>query len=193
MQTHTPSAVEMEAHIARFARMKPKSRRYAEEAGIPAEAFEMIAAKNIFLLMASEGAGGANAAPAVKGAPGLAVNVCECPPGNGPMLHAHQRTHETFFCLRGRFEVRWGSAGEHSTTLDEFDMIAVPPNVSRAFTNVGVATAYLLVMIQGASEDLSDVAYAPEVGEQISRRFGAGVKQRFEEVLGWNFNAGVAE
>ena len=193
MQTHTPSAGEMEAHVARFARLKPKSRRYAEEAGIPAEAFEMIAAKNIFLLMAPEGAGGANAAPAVKGAPGLTVNVCECPPGNGPMLHAHQRTHETFFCLRGRFEVRWGSAGEHSTTLDEFDMIAVPPNVSRAFTNVGDSTAYLLVMIQGASEDLSDVAYAPEVGEQISRRFGAGVKQRFEEVLGWNFKAGVAE
>ena len=89
--------------------------------------------------------------------------------------------------------MRWGSAGEHSTTLDEFDMIAVPPNVSRAFTNVGDSTAYLLVMIQGASEHLSDVAYAPEVGEQISRRFGAAVKQRFEEVLGWNFNAGVAE
>ena len=66
MQTHTPSAVEMEAHIARFARMKPKSRRYAEEAGIPAEAFEMIAAKNIFLLMASEGAGGANAPRACR-------------------------------------------------------------------------------------------------------------------------------
>ncbi|MEI8268115.1 MAG: cupin domain-containing protein, partial [Betaproteobacteria bacterium] len=137
MQTHTPSAVEMEAHIARFARMKPKSRRYAEQAGIPAEAFEMIAAKNIFLLMAPEGAGGANASPAVKGAPGLTVNVCECPPGNGPMLHAHQSTRETFFCLRGRFEVRWGDQGELSTMLEEFDMIAVPPGVSRAFTNVG--------------------------------------------------------
>lgn len=58
---------------------------------------------------------------------------------------------------------------------------------------MGADTAYLLVMIQGASEDLGDVAYAPEVGEQISRRFGAGVKKRFEEVLGWNFNAGVDE
>jgi uncharacterized RmlC-like cupin family protein len=193
MKTVTPSEIEMEARIARFAALQPKSRRYAEQSGIPAEAFEMIAAKNIYLLMAPEGAGGANAMPAVSGAPGLTVNICECPPGNGPMLHAHQRTRETFLCLRGRFEVRWGDRGEQRTTLEEFDMIAVPPNVSRAFTNVGDATAYLLVMIQGGNDDLSDVAYAPEVGDEIARRYGAEVKQRFETTLGWNFKAGVAE
>jgi uncharacterized RmlC-like cupin family protein len=193
MRTHTPSAAEMEAYIARFARLHPKSRGYAEQAGIPAEAFEMIAAKSIYLLMAPGGAGGANAAPAVHGAPGLTVNICECPPGNGPMLHAHERTRETFFCLRGRFEVRWGDAGEQRTLLEEFDMIAVPPGVSRAFTNVGDGTAYLLVMIQGGNDDLNDVAYAPEVGAEIVRRYGAEVKQRFEQVLGWNFKAGVPE
>jgi uncharacterized RmlC-like cupin family protein len=191
MKTLTPTPEQMEACIARFSQLKPKSRRYAEASGIPAEAFEMIAAKNIYLLMAPDAAGGANAAPAVKGAPGLTVNVCECPPGNGPMLHAHQRTRETFFCLRGRFEVRWGDQGEHRTELDEFDMVAVPPNVSRAFTNISDANAYLLVMIQGGNDDLNDVSYSPEVADMITQRFGGDVKGRFESVLGWNFEAGV--
>jgi uncharacterized RmlC-like cupin family protein len=193
MRTLTPGPAEMEARIPRFARLEPKSRRYAERSGIPAEAFEMVAARHIYLLMAPEAAGGANAAPAVRGAPGLTVNVCACPPGNGPMLHAHERTRETFFCLRGRFEVRWGDRGEHMTLLDEFDMVAVPPRVTRAFRKVGEDTAYLLVMIQGGNDDLNDVAYSPEVGKQIVQRFGPEVKERFETVLGWNFRAGVAE
>ena len=193
MKTIDMSTEQMERQIARFAQLKPKSRRYSEEAGIPSEAFEMIAAKSSYLLLAPEGAGGANAAPAVPGAAGLTVNVCECPPGNGPMLHAHQRTRETFFCLKGAFEVRWGDRGEHRTVLDNFDMIAVPPGVTRAFSNISDATAYLLVMIQGDNDDLNDVAYSPEVGEEIIKRFGPAVKARFEDTLGWNFKAGVAE
>lgn len=193
MKTMAIDPATMETRIARFARLAPKSRAYAVESGIPVEAFEMIAAKSIYLLMAPEGAGGANAAPAIQGAPGLTVNICECPPGNGPMLHAHQRTRETFLCLRGSFAVRWGDRGEHETRLEPFDMIAVPPNVSRAFVNVGDDTAYLLVMIQGDGDDLSDVSYSPEVGTEITRRFGADVKRRFEDTLGWNFKAGVDE
>jgi uncharacterized RmlC-like cupin family protein len=193
MRTESWTPEQMATRIARFAALQPKSRRYAQASGIPAEAFEMIAAKHIYLLMAAAGAGGANAAPAVTGAPGLTVNLCECPPGNGPMLHVHQRTRETFLCLDGRFEVRWGDVGEHRTTLERFDLIAVPPKVSRAFTNVGETTAYLLVMIQGGDEELNDVAYAPAVGDAIRQRFGADVLRRFEEVLGWNFRAGVAE
>lgn len=191
MKTLTPTPEQMERQIARFAALRPKSRRYAQDSGIPAEAFEMVAARSIYLLMAPQGAGGANAAPAVTGASGLTVNVCECPPGNGPMLHAHQRSRETFFCLRGRFEVRWGDRGEHRTTLDTFDMIAVPPNVSRAFSNVTDETAYLLVMIQGGNDDLNDVSYSPEVAAMLTERFGADVKRRFETVLGWNFEAGA--
>lgn len=192
MKTHTPTPDEMQRNIARFAGLRPKSRRYAEQSGIPAEAFEMIAAKNIYLLMAPTGAGGANASPAVTGAPGLTVNICECPPGNGPMLHAHERTRETFLCLRGHFEVRWGDAGEHQTHLEPFDMISVPPGVTRAFVNDGHDTAWLLVMIQGTESDLNDVAYSPQVGREIEQRYGVAVRRRFEDVLGWNFQAGVA-
>jgi uncharacterized RmlC-like cupin family protein len=192
MKTFTPTPDEMQANIARFAQQKPKSRRYAEQSGIPAEAFEMIAAKSIYLLMAPQGAGGANASPAVAGAPGLTVNICECPPGNGPMLHAHERTRETFLCLRGHFEVRWGDDGEHRTALEPFDLISVPPGVTRAFVNDGEETAWLLVMIQGSGDDLSDVAYSPQVGREIEDRYGVQVRRRFEDVLGWNFKAGVA-
>lgn len=191
MKTITPTPEQMQHNIARFSQLKPKSRRYAEQAGIPAEAFEMIAAKSIYLLMAPQGAGGANASPAVVGAPGLTVNICECPPGNGPMLHAHERTRETFLCLRGRFQVRWGDQGEHETSLGPFDLISVPPGVSRAFINDGEDTAFLLVMIQGTGDDLSDVAYSPQVGREIEDRYGVGVRRRFEDVLGWNFQAGV--
>lgn len=191
MRTITPDPADMERCIARFAALQPKSRRYAQQSGIPAEAFEIIAARSIYLLMAPPGAGGANAQPAVTGAPGLTVNICECPPGNGPMLHAHERTRETFLCLSGHFEVRWGDQGEHRTGLGLFDMISVPPGVTRAFTNDTDRTAHLLVMIQGSPDDLNDVAYSPQVGEEITRRFGGEVKRRFEDVLGWNFRAGA--
>ncbi|WP_066270015.1 cupin domain-containing protein [Hydrogenophaga palleronii] len=101
------------------------------------------------------------------------------------------RTRETFFCVDGRFEVRYGGPGKHRTELVPMDMIAVPTGVSRAFKNVSQAPAHLLVIIQGDPNDMADIAYAPEVGEEVVRQFGPGAKSGFEKT-GITFDAGVA-
>ncbi|MBL8380284.1 MAG: cupin domain-containing protein [Burkholderiales bacterium] len=183
----------MQTRIARFKSIPSQKNDALAKHGIPVEAMEMIAAKDIMYYLGPKnsvaGASGGTA-PAVDGQPGLSVYVVKCPPGQGPMLHAHQRTHETFFCLDGRWEVRWNDDGSDSAILEPYDMIAVPVNVSRAFRNVSEREAHLLVMIQGDPNDMTDVAYAPAVGAELVNRHGPQAKAGFEKI-GVTFDAGV--
>lgn len=193
MPTYNPTPEEMARRIVRAKTIQPKKRRFDAESGIPAQALELIAANSIYLYMApADGVGATSQNPGVVGYPGLTVNIAKCPPGDGPDLHAHARTLETFFCLRGSFEVSWGDHGQYQTQLDEHDMISVPANVMRAFRNNGNEDALLLVLIQGENRDLAaDVQYAPATGERLEREFGADVRRRVEQ-MGWRFDADLA-
>jgi quercetin dioxygenase-like cupin family protein len=191
MPTLNPTPEEMETRIVRAKLIQPKKRRFESSGGIPAKALEAIAADSIYLYMApGEGVGASSQNPGVVGFPGLTVNLCRCPVGQGPDLHSHARTLETFMCLKGQFEVLWGDDGQYSTLLDEHDMISMPPNVMRAFRNTGhTPEAILLVLIQGAAGDMAaDVQYAPSTGERIEREFGSDVRSRIEH-MGWRFDA----
>ena len=191
MPTFNPTPKEMESRIVRAKTIQPKKRRFDSQGGIPTAAMEAIAADSIYLYMApTEGVGATSQNPGVVGFPGLTVNVCRCPRGQGPELHSHARTLETFMCLSGQFEVRWGDDGQYKTILDEHDMISVPPNVMRAFRNTGkTPEAVLLVLIQGENKDVaSDVQYAPQTGDRIERSFGPEVRRRIED-MGWRFDA----
>lgn len=188
MKTVPFTPEQMESRIARFADLKPQKGEY-EKRGIPTAAFEMLAAKTIYMLMAPAGEKGMTAAAPVAGTPGLAVSIVKCPPGNGPMLHAHMNTNETFMALTGRWEVRWGDEAEHATVLQPFDLIAVPPGAGRQFINRADEDALLLVLVQG-DEALDDIYYAPSVGRQIEERFGADAKAAFERI-GFSFEMGV--
>jgi uncharacterized RmlC-like cupin family protein len=192
MKTIQMNAEQMEARIARFKDLRPRTQAYAN-AGIPEAAFQAIAAKSIYSYMANPDAGGANKQAKIKGVEGLTVMVCECPAGTGPLLHTHQNTTENFFCLRGSFEVSWGDEGEHRVVLEPMDMISVPPRVTRTFKNVGDGDGHLLVFVQGDNKALNDVSYPPHVGEEVVRRFGADTKQKLETVVGWKFTAGVED
>ena len=67
----------------------------------------------------------------------VVLSIAECPPGDGPASHIHEKTIENFFCLSGRFEIAWGDPGaEQSVVLEPHDFISVPPGVPRRFTNV---------------------------------------------------------
>ncbi len=188
MKTISFTPAQMESRIARFADLKPQKGEY-EKRGIPMAAFEMLAAKTIYMLMSPPGDKGMTAAAPVIGKPGLAVSIVKCPPGNGPMLHAHMDTYETFMALTGRWEVRWGDDAEHATVLQPFDLIAVPPGTGRQFINVAEEEALLLVLVQG-DEALNDIYYAPAVGQQIEEKFGAEAKAAFERI-GFSFEMGV--
>lgn len=190
MPTINPTPDQMASRIVRAKTIQPKKSRFESQSGIPAKAMEAIAANSIYLYMApGEGVGATSQNPGIIGYPGLTVNVCRCPPGDGPALHSHARTLETFMCLQGQFEVRWGDQGQFSTLIDEHDMISVPANVMRAFKNTGARDALLLVLIQGEAQNMAaDVQYAPETGEQLEREYGAEVRQRIE-AMGWRFDA----
>ena len=178
----------MAEHIVRRAGWHPKQGNYTE-LGIPTEAYEMLTAKTLYTLLAPGNAAGSHQFTSAKGPDGLSISIAECPPGDGPMLHAHMETHEIFFCLEGRFELRGGDAGEHSDVLDRFDMVDVPLGVTRAFRNIGDDTALLLVIILGGNQN--DIGYARSVGDEVAAKYGADVRDAIEAHTSMKFNVGA--
>jgi len=178
----------MEAFIARFGAARPQSEFYAKDQGIPDEAYQAVTARTLYTLMApSKTAGPMSAQPLITADENLSIIIAECPPGDKPMLHAHFHTVEHFFCLKGRFLIRWGDEGESEVYLDEFDMIRVPKAVCRDFTNVTDETAYLLVMITGSSEqDYNDIGFSPSESRDFRGRFGDQVAEKMESI-GFSF------
>jgi uncharacterized RmlC-like cupin family protein len=183
---------EMDKNIARFKDLKPQSSAYEQADGVPKEAYEMLTAKTLFLLMSPENQGGPMAQqPAVVTKDKMSIIIAECPPGDRPMLHAHHNTNETFFCLDGKFRIRWGDEGENEITLNPYDMIAIPPRVVRDFTNITEHTARLLVIITGDSEEaFNDIEMTPEEAERVVKQHGEHVLDHFRKI-GMNFEAGI--
>lgn len=192
MKTKQFTPAEMEKYIARFKDMEPQSSGYSDDIGIPKEAYETMTAKTLFLMMSPERQGGPMAQkPAIATDDKMSVIIAECPPGDRPVLHAHHQTKETFFCLDGRFRIRWGDKGEDEIFLEPFDMIAVPPGVVRDFTNVSDDMAHLLVFITGEAEDnFNDIEMTPEEAERIRAKFGEEVVDKFRNI-GVSFEAGI--
>ncbi len=186
--TQTISPEEMEKLTVRFKDLRPQSSYYAKDSGIPTEAYTSIAARTLYTLMApSQKAGPMSAKPAIVTGENLSVIIAECPPGDKPMLHAHFHTVEHFFCLKGRFLIRWGDHGEHETVLEPYDLIRVPKAVCRDFTNISSETALLLVLITGAAEaDYNDIAFSPEESKKFKAEFGESVSEKLESI-GFSF------
>ena len=169
---------EMEAsQIARVKDLKPTKYDFVKaNLGVPIEAYEMVASRNIYLLLAPKERTRSFSPPAVLGAPGLEISIVDCPPDTGPPLHVHERTRETFMPLTGEYEVTWGPDGENKTVLGLFDLFAVPPGVYRAFRNVSGKDAKMLVVVQGEKgEVMNDIYYKRTLGEQVSEKFGEAI------------------
>lgn len=181
---------EMNARTVRFNKVDSYQQQHAAGAGIPLPILEKIAARRVYPFMVPKNYSGRSAAAPLKGLPGLAVTIAECPAGDGPGLHCHETTTENFFCLNGRFEIAWGDEGENKLILEPLDMVSVPPGVSRKFTNVSNETARLLVMIQIPTEKQEDrISYAPALGAEIEQQFGAEALAKLRDI-GFKFDAG---
>jgi quercetin dioxygenase-like cupin family protein len=192
MKTHTPTVEEMTKRLARFKDLVPYGQQHADS-GIAEEVFEKLTARNVYSIMAPSDYKGRSAKAPIKSLPGAVVSIAECPPGNAPGLHCHELTVENFFCLNGRFEVRWGDEGEHSLILEPLDYISIPPGVTRSFTNISNEVARLFVLIQPPPEKQEDrVAYAPKVGRDLAHDYGDGVVEKLK-AIGFKFNAGEDE
>ena len=188
-KTKRPTQEEMKSRIARFKDLVSTKAKHAEGKGIPAEVLEMITAKSTFNVMSPDGLGGqlSPKPPVVGGDAGVfRLGIVTCPPGTGPGLHVHWKTHETFMALTGKWEVLWGDKGEEKTIIEPFDLIAVPPQVTRTFINVSDADAHLLVIIQGKKEEFDDVGRVPETAQKVAQKYGPEMVKKLES-LGWQF------
>ena len=126
---------------------------------------------------------------AIYGAAGLTMNISVCPPGQGPGLHAHHQTFETFFVLDGSFEFSVNDDGDEKVVLNRWDTLSVPPGVCRGFRNIADQDSTLLTVITGGVHDRNDISLPPSMGKRIDAH-GPGVLDEVKKI-GLTFDAGV--
>src|SRR5437762_14282258 len=96
---YTPTKDELEKRISRFDRLEPMST--AKDLGwVPQGAMDVIYARKLMPVILDDVTKNpfGNAAP-IFGASGMTMFVSIMPPGQGPCLHSHNTTFETFLVL----------------------------------------------------------------------------------------------
>ncbi|MCZ7566304.1 MAG: cupin domain-containing protein [Burkholderiales bacterium] len=187
MKTIHLSQQDMRRRVARYTELAPLATQ--TDAAVPLAARDLMYARKLLSVIGLEDAATPISSDApIKGAAGMTMTLAVCPPGQGPELHAHRRTFETFTVLRGRFEVRWNDDGAERLELGELDTISVPPGVCRAFRNVGDAAGILQVIITGGVHDMQDIDFARRIAGQLEA-ISPGARAYFERA-GFTFTAG---
>jgi quercetin dioxygenase-like cupin family protein len=183
------SEPEMQARVSRFQDLKPLPVQSAQD--VPQAARDVVYARELLSVIGLDGSRktAINTAAPIVGAGGMTMTIARCPPGQGPGLHIHKDTYETFTVLEGRFEVSWNEGGQNAMVLERFDTISLPPKVYRAFRNVGTTEGLLQVIITGGVHDMNDIAFAFHEGERLDA-IAPEARKTFEE-LGFRFQGGA--
>jgi quercetin dioxygenase-like cupin family protein len=187
MKTIRMSREQMEKRIARFAGLKPLP---IQNPSIPEKARDVVYSRKLLSVIGLERNAHTpiNAEAPIVGAAGMTMTLAVCPPGQGPGLHSHRQTYETFTVLQGRFEVRWNDDGAENALLERFDTVSFPPGVCRAFRNVGSEEGILQVLITGGVHDMTDIAFSEKARREIEA-VRPGLAAEFEKA-GFTFDAG---
>lgn len=188
MKTVNLTRQELEERIARFDKLQPMSTT-KDLTAAPQEAYDIVFARKLMpVVLEKTDSPFGNVAP-IYGAAGLSMWVSICPPGQGPCLHAHQRTYETFIVLEGSFEFRLNDTGELKTVLNKWDTLSCPPGLCRGFRNISDKDSVILTVITGEVHARNDVSLPPSVAQELDK-IGPGVLAAFEKI-GLTFDAGV--
>jgi quercetin dioxygenase-like cupin family protein len=180
------STEEMQGRIARYGKLKPLP---IQNPSIPEKARDVVYSRKLLSVIGLENSTTPiNAEAPIVGAAGMTMTLAVCPPGQGPGLHSHRKTYETFTVMKGRFEVRWNDDGSGAAVLELYDTICFPPGVCRSFRNISDDEGILQVIITGGVHDMSDIDFAPEAKRQIEA-VRPGLAAEFEKV-GFTFTAG---
>jgi quercetin dioxygenase-like cupin family protein len=183
MKTIYLSQEQMATRISRFKALKPLP---IQDASMPEQARDVVYARKLLSVIGLEEKTPINVGAPIIGAAGMTMTLAVCPPGQGPGLHSHRETYETFTVLKGRFEVRWNDDGSGSATLGLFDTVSFPPGVCRSFRNVGEEEGILQVIITGGVHDMNDIAFSAEAKKQIEA-VQPGLSAEFEKA-GFTFS-----
>ena len=188
MKTVSLTRQELETRIARFDKLRQMSTAKDLET-VSQEAYDIVFAHKLMPVVLEKTASPfGNVAP-IYGAAGLSVWVSVCPPGQGPALHAHQQTFETFVVLEGAFEFSINDTGNEKVVLNKWDTFSCPPGVCRGLRNVSDKDSVMLTVSTGAVHERNDVALPPSVAEQLNK-VSPGVVAAFEKT-GLTFDAGA--
>ena len=187
MKTIQISLDEMQKRIARFRSLKPLP---IQNPSIPEKARDVIYSRKLLSVIGLEQDAQTpiNAQAPIRGAAGMTVTLAVCPPGQGPGLHSHRQTYETFTVMKGRFEVSWNDDGSGRAVLDLYDTVSFPPGVCRAFRNIGDDEGILQVIITGGVHDMTDIAFSERAKQEIEA-VRPGLAAEFEKA-GFTFTAG---
>jgi quercetin dioxygenase-like cupin family protein len=186
MKTIRVSKEEMRGRIARYRELKPLPIQQSE---LPLAARDVVYARKLLSVIGLQDAKTPiNAGAPILGAAGMTMTLAVCPPGQGPGLHAHRETYETFTVLKGRFEVAWNDDGSEREVLELFDTVSFPPGVCRAFRNIGSEEGILQVIITGGVHDMNDIDFSEDARRRIES-VARGLSGEFERA-GFTFTAG---
>ncbi len=190
MKTKHISIEEMDKRVSKFRKLEPLS--IQKDANIPIEGRDVVYARQLLSVIGldpREGNTPINSGAPIVGAGGITMTHAKCPPGQGPGLHNHINTYETFTVLEGQFAVSWNDDGSDTIILEKFDTISVPPGVCRSFKNSGKTDGLLQVIISGGVHDMNDIAFTPAAADKINT-VEPGLVDKFKQV-GFKFNAGI--
>lgn len=188
MKTVQMTADDVRERTARFDNLQAMS-TLKDNPVVPQAAKDIFLARKIMPIVLEQTQNAFGNAAAIFGAAGLTMNISVCPPGQGPGLHAHHRTFETFFVLDGTFEFTVNDAGDQKVVLNRWDTFSVPPGVCRAFRNIGDREGTMLTVITGGVHDRNDISLPPSIGAAIDA-YGPGVLDEVKKI-GLTFDAGV--
>jgi quercetin dioxygenase-like cupin family protein len=176
---------EIARRVARFDQLQPMSTA-KDMADVPPAAMDVIFARRLMPVILEKTKNPFGETAAIFGAAGTTMNVSVCPPGQGPCLHAHNNTYETFMVLDGAFEFAVGEEGQETVRLNKWDVFSCPPGVYRGFRNVADKDSVLLTVITGEVAARDDVGMPPKVTEQIRTDYGEDVLRRFRTIMTFN-------
>lgn len=182
MQTINPSRAEIDERVARFGRLEPMSTMKGNDR-VPLAARDIIFARKIMPVILDDTKNPFGSYAPIIGAAGTTMFISILPPGQGPCLHSHNGTYETFMVLEGRIEYHIGEPIAHRITLDKWDAFSCPPFVYRGFRNVGTTDAVQLTVITGLNTNRDDVSMPDTIAQQVRREHGEPVLEAFKKVF----------
>lgn len=172
---------EIKSRTGRFSGLRPMSTaKSLADKGVPLEAVDVIFARKLMPIVLEDTTNPFGNTSPIVGAGGMSLHLSICPPGQGPCLHSHNSTFETFICLDGRWEFSVGNQGQEKIVLEKWDTFSCPPRVYRGFRNIWDRDSAMLTVISGPPDARDDVSMPPVVADHL-KTFGA---KEFEAIQG---------
>lgn len=180
-KVYTPTAEEVQARVGRFSALQPMST--ATDLDVPQSALDIVFARKIMpvILERSKNPFG-NLAPIYEAA-GTTMFISVMPPGQGPCLHNHHSTFETFMVLQGSIQYEIGDPVVHKVVLNQWDTFSCPPGVYRGFRNVGTVDAVQLTVITGVVDNHDDVTMPHGIEHLVLQQEGPDVLRKFKTLF----------